>query len=227
MMAMNSACVKQGATAGCLIAVGVLGRLSLRDLLPRLPDMTITVNGITQPVFIADLFFVVAVVSLLAGILLRGYLALSVPVGVMVITDLLYGNGYIFLFTWSGFAFLALLALSARAQTTTLSAGATARFVGIGIGGVLLYDAWTNVGWWLGPYYPHTLDGLVLCFTVALPFTVWHLLSTGLILAGVAPLALYLKNHTLRFDTLEKNLERYSPVAASLALAGASFLSAL
>jgi len=217
--------MKQVGMAGLLISVGVLGRIYLRPLLPNLPHMTITINGVTQPVFIADMFFIVAIVSLLSGILLKGYYTIIIPVMVMLITDVFYGNGYIFLFTWSGFAFISLIA-HASSKKLVFNGASALKVMGIGIGGVLLYDAWTNFGWWIGPYYPHTVDGLALCYTLAIPFTVWHVLSTGLVLMVIAPVVLYFKDATMQLSS-KQPLEKYMPLAASLLLAAASLLMAL
>jgi len=55
---------------------------------------------------------------------------------------------------------------------------------GTGIAGVLLYDLWTNFGCWLA-WYPHTPSGLALCYTLTIPFTLWHLVSTSIAIALV------------------------------------------
>lgn len=176
-----------------LVIAGVVGRIYLRGFLPDTPSWYITINGITQPVFMMDLFFVVATVSLLSGLLIGGYYSFFVPLSTMILTDLYYGNNYIFLFTWSGFVMLGFLGFLLTTRTK-LSLRTLPLLFGVGIGGVLLYDLWTNFGCWLG-WYPHTLDGLLLCYTVAIPFTLWHLLSTTVALSMVILPILYLKDH--------------------------------
>ena len=47
---------------------------------------------------------------------------------------------------------------------------------GLGVGFVLLYDCWTNLGWWY-LLYPHTLGALSMVFSAGVPFMVYHLLS--------------------------------------------------
>ena len=86
-------------TASILILLGVVGRLTLTKFLPSSPSIYLTINGITQPMFMMDLFFVIAIVSILAGILLKGYYVLLVPIAVMTITDIIIGNSFIFVFT--------------------------------------------------------------------------------------------------------------------------------
>ncbi|MCD6467929.1 MAG: hypothetical protein J7L32_01260 [Thermoplasmata archaeon] len=190
-----------------LITAGVLGRIYLRGFLPNTPSWYITLNGVTQPVFMMDLFFVVAAISLLSGLLLGGYYTFIVPLSTMIITDLYYGNTYIFLFTWSGFVMLGLLGFILQSKTK-LSLKKTPLILGAGVGGVLLYDLWTNFGCWLG-WYPHNLSGLALCYTVAIPFTLWHILSTTMILSATIIPILYLKEHgILKIEHTIKPLEK-------------------
>ncbi|RLF52697.1 MAG: hypothetical protein DRN24_02795, partial [Thermoplasmata archaeon] len=52
-----------------LIIFGVIGRLSFYKFLPSTPHLYITLNGITQPLFMMDLFFLIAIISILSGLL--------------------------------------------------------------------------------------------------------------------------------------------------------------
>ena len=220
---MNEKKIYQGITALLLVLMGVLGRIYLRQFLPSLPSMHITINGITQPMFIADMFFIVAIISLFCGILLRGYYTLIVPISVMLISDVILGNSYVFFFTWSGFAFIAVIGYY-FSRKISCNPKATIKIVGIGIGSILLYDVWTNFGWWLGPYYPHTIDGLLLCYTLAFPFIIWHLLSTISIIALITYPLLYVKENKLRLKTISP-IEHYSPLAGSVVLVLLSILT--
>ena len=212
-------------TAFLLILIGIVGRIYLRNFLPAMPHFYITINGITQPIFIADMFFLIAIIALFSGILLRGIYSFIVPLVVMAITDLLYGNNFIFLFTWSGFAFISLLGYRWK-NKLAFNAKSVAMTVGLSASAVIIYDLWTNFGWWLGPYYPHNLQGLALCYTLALPFFIWHLLSTAVATTIVAFPLLYLKEQALSVKTV-KSIENYVPAIASLFLAIISFLSIL
>jgi len=179
-----------------LIIAGVIGRLSLSKFLPPSPDIFINLNGITQPLLMMDLFFLIATISMLSGFLLdrRGY-SLLVPVSTMLITDLIIGNNLIFLFTWSGFAMLALLSYTLKSRGMFCMQRKSMIF-GTGIAGVLLYDLWTNFGCWL-LWYPHTIKGLILCYTLAIPFTLWHLLSMSLAITFVILPVVYIKEHEI------------------------------
>ena len=92
-----------------LTAMGSIIRILLHNNLPGSPAIYITINNITQPMFMLDLFFVVAIISIISGLLLGGYYTFIVPISIMVITDMVLGNNWILLFTWSGFVILGLI----------------------------------------------------------------------------------------------------------------------
>ena len=127
-----------------------------------------------------------------------------VPISTMVITDVILGNNWILLFTWSGFAVLGLIGyLLAKKKSLTMKH--VPRILGAGIGGILLYDLWTNFGTWLGGWYSHTWEGLALCYTRALPFMFWHLLSTTIAMALVIVPIIYLKEHKVTIPEFQVN----------------------
>ena len=163
--------------AALLIIIGVLIRLLL--------------NG----VFFLDLFFVIAIISLLSGLLLGGYYTFIVPISTMIITDLIIGNTSILLFTWSGFVIIGIIGYILKSKNS-LTIKKAPTIIGAGIGGILLYDLWTNFGCWLG-WYPHTTSGLLACYTNAVPFTLWHLLSTTLALTLLVLPIIYLKENKI------------------------------
>jgi hypothetical protein len=153
---------------------------------------------------IIDVFFVIAVVSILSGLLLGGYYTFIVPISIMMITDLIIGNNMIFLFTWSGFAILATIGYILKSKKS-LTIKKAPMIIGSGIAGILIYDIWTNFGCWLG-WYPHTLEGLTTCYTAAIPFMLWHLLTTTIALTAVIiPLTLLNKDEDIRIKPLKKH----------------------
>lgn len=190
-----------------LIFIGVVGRISFYQILPNTPSIYITINGITQPMFMMDLFFLIAAIALVSGLLLGGYYTFIVPISVMVVTDLILGNTWILLFVWSGFAVIGLIGYLLKTRKS-LTLKRVPTVIGAGVGGVLIYDLWTNFGCWLG-WYPHTLNGLSMCYTVAVPFMLWHLLSTIVALTAIIfPLA-YLKEHKiLKTDFMIRPFEK-------------------
>lgn len=131
--------------------------------------------------FALDLFAVVAVASILWGSLRGAREAYIIPLAIMIPSDaLIYGTSYIWaakiaLFTWSGFIIVSLIGSLVPFNSRRY----LAKMGCAGAGASLLYDLWTNFGWWLlFPFYPHTLHGLMLCYAMAVPFMIGHLLST-------------------------------------------------
>lgn len=130
----------------------------------------------------------VLVVAILAGVLLGSIYCVIVPLSVMVISDFyLYLNHYnsmfgvekilgITLFTWSGFAMVGVIAKTARKHVICKVKG-IAIVTGIGVIATIIYDCWTAFGWWY-LMYPHTLHNLRLVFSLQIPFTVYHIIST-------------------------------------------------
>ena len=190
-----------------LIFTGVIGRLTLSKLLPSSPSVYLTLNGITQPMFMMDLFFIIAIISIISGILLKSYYVFFIPLSIMLITDIIIGNNAIFLFTWTGFVFIGLTAYILKTKNK-FTLHNTPLIFGTGIGSVLIYDLWTNFGCWLG-WYPHNLSGLSLCYTLALPFTLWHILSVTIAIGAVVLPIVYLKeNKIIKTDIMLKPIEK-------------------
>ncbi len=167
-----------------------------------------------------DLFFVIAVVSLLTGLLLGGYYTFIVPISIMIITDLIIGNNIIFLFTWSGFVILAIIGYLLKSKQY-LTIKKAPIIIGSGIAGIIIYDIWTNFGCWLG-WYPPTFEGLITCYTMAIPFTLWHLITTTLALTAVIiPLTLLNKDQDIKI----KPIKRHTTIAIPTVLMVAAIIS--
>ena len=167
--------MKKISIAAILVLLGVASRLFLRHFLPPSPSIHFDFFGIKQPIFIAgDVFFIVASISLISGKYLREYFTFLVPFLIMLITDVFIGNNFIFLFTWSGFAIMGGVGYLLRKKSSIA-------FFSLSIPSIILYDLWTNFGWWLG-YYGGKMQYLALCYTLAIPFMIWHIISTSLIL---------------------------------------------
>jgi hypothetical protein len=148
-------------------------------------------------------FEVIMVVTFLAVMLIRSPLALIVPLISMIGSDLLIGNpifigdqmNRIVLFTYSGFALIGLINLLNRnrlwnslGQFRLKSVGLIA---GLGIGFVLLYDIWTNIGWWY-LLYPHDVPSLLMVYSAGLPFMAYHLISGVVTFCAIGlPVILY------------------------------------
>lgn len=126
-----------------LIAVGVLFRL-----VPHEPN-----------------FVPVGAVALAGGVLLSWRLALCLPLGIMVVSDLFIGAHSGMVFTWLGFALVALWGTAVR------KLGFLKRLA-FGVAGTsLIFFAVSNFGVWLtSGMYVHSLGGLVECYVMGIPF---------------------------------------------------------
>jgi hypothetical protein len=196
MKIKNQSNLQQGIIALSLIFFGTLGRYVLFGM------------GV-QPF---PNFEVIMVVTFLAIMLLRSPLALLIPLISMVGSDLLIGNpifvgsqmNRIVVFTYSGFTIIALLSLfnkeklwkglgQLRLRTLGLAGG-------LGVGFVLIYDIWTNVGWWY-LMYPHDATSLAAVFIAGLPFMAYHMISGVVTFLAIAvPVLMYV---TLKKDSLQ------------------------
>ena len=218
-----------------LVAIGVLLRITLHDFF----------NGIANPMAeygYLDVFFVTAMIAILSGILLGKYFTIIVPLSVLIITDAFYAlidptanvalyTSWLFLFTLSGYVIIALLGFYTK-KKSKLNITFIPKILGTGILGIIIYDLWTNFGFWLSysrmGWYPQTLGGLVTVYTGGIPIMIWHILSTGLVLTIVTIPLIYLKEHKIfKTDFTLKPLEKYTIAGATLTLMLLSVISAL
>lgn len=107
----------------------------------------------------------IGALSVMSGMLFRKQWAVVITLVGLLLSDIILGLIYhtaIFgmwtLFTYSGFVLIAFFAPKKSS------------FLYLFIS-TLVYWLWTNLGTWLTTsLYPHTTEGLSLCFTAALPF---------------------------------------------------------
>jgi hypothetical protein len=170
-MKMDKTMVWQVLIAGGLVAVAVVWRVFNHEsmLTPNLELVT--------------------AVTLVASVFLHRYFALLVPLAAMLASDLLIGNTDVALFSWSAFALIGLAGLVLR-RWKLATGQLVARTTGLGLGAAVFFFVWTNFGVWLmadGSFYPHTWQGLMACYAMAVPFFRATLVS-GLVLAPAAML---------------------------------------
>jgi len=116
-------------------------------------------------------FTPVLAVALFGGAMLSGRLAYVVPLAAMFLSDLLLGQAFDAMTLVVYGCFLAAVGIGqwlGRHRTWTRTGVAA-------LGGSLLFFVVTNFAVWVAPsgapaLYPHTFDGLVECYWMALPF---------------------------------------------------------
>ncbi|RLF59276.1 MAG: hypothetical protein DRN27_03050, partial [Thermoplasmata archaeon] len=126
------------------VLIGIMGR-------------TILVGWNLQPF---PNFEIIMVLTFVAAIFIRPAFAFLVPLIAMIGSDLLIGNpifigsqmNKIILFTYTGFLMISFISTIMKKQSKSklnqLNGINIIKIVGMGVGFVLLYDLWTNFGWW-------------------------------------------------------------------------------
>ena len=183
-------------------------------------------------------FEIIMVLTLLSIILLRSPIAFFVPMLCMIFSDLLIGNpifignkmNQIVLFTYSGFALIALMSTLKKDQLKMAIGKLHIKNIGfaagLGIGFVLIYDIWTNIGWWY-LMYPHTLSSLTTVFTAGIPFMLYHMLSGALTFIAIAlPITIWTNNkHYFNIPVKLELIHKLPLIAITILLICLSFIS--
>ena len=181
-------------------------------------------------------FEIIMVITFLAAIFLRSTMAILVPLLSMIFSDLLLGNSIfvgsqmnrIVLFTYSGFAIIALVNIFNRNKFEKNLGELKIKNIGIaaglGIGFVLIYDVWTNIGWWY-LIYPHTANSLAAVFTAGIPFMIYHLISGAFTFIAIAlPIVSYVSmKHKIEMPLKIKNIHKIPVTILALCLVVLSF----
>ena len=181
-------------------------------------------------------FEVIMVTTFLAALFLRPVLAFFVPVGCMVISDFLLGNpifvgsgmNRIVLFTYSGFAMVGVIGIVKkrffRDKIREFNLKSVGFAAGFGVFFVLIYDVWTNFGWWY-LIYPHRLETLVGVYAAGVPFMVYHLLSGVFTFVVIAlPVVSFItEKHEIEIPMSVKNIHKVPMIAVVLSLVVLSF----
>lgn len=110
-------------------------------------------------------FAPVGAIALFGGAILSARTALWLPLVIMVVSDLFLGFHGTMLFTWGGFVLVGMFGMFLRDRTN-------AERIPLGaLGSAIIFYIVSNFGVWVeGRLYPHTFQGLIDCFVMALPF---------------------------------------------------------
>ncbi len=134
------------------ISIGVIIILSISRFVPHPPNFT----SLIALSFYIPLAF--------------GYRYIPIVVLSLIFTDLIIGIHSIILFTWGSIVAIGLISKYFNRSILFRLFGA--------LTGAILFYLITNFGVWLSGYYGHSLDGLVKCYVLALPFFGYTALST-------------------------------------------------
>jgi len=181
-------------------------------------------------------FEIIMVITFLAVMLLKPTIAIFVPLLSMIFSDILIGNpifvgsqmNRIILFTYSGFAMIALINVLNRDRFSNSLGKLRLKNVGVaagfGVGFVLIYDVWTNMGWWY-LMYPHNVTSLAAVFTAGIPFMIYHLISGVVTFVVIAlPVMAYVSNRTtLDLHITMKSIQKIPVAVIVLCLVALSF----
>lgn len=109
-------------------------------------------------------FTPVAAIALFGGAYLSKRLALIVPIALMVISDLAIGMHDAVFFTWGAFLLVVLIGGWVRRSKSVKN------ILAASLASSLLFYVVTNFGVWLLGWYPRTMQGLIDCYVLGLPF---------------------------------------------------------
>lgn len=113
-------------------------------------------------------FAPIAALALFSGTYLKKKYALVVPIVAMLVADYFIGfyNPFVLASVYGCFLIIGLIGIWLRNNKTF------SNVVGASLMGSVAFFLITNFAVWLAPqfYYPHTLQGLLNCYTLALPF---------------------------------------------------------
>ena len=134
------------------IFIGILAVLSVSRFVPHPPNFTS---------LIALSFYIPAIL----GIRYLPALVIS-----FVVTDVVIGLHSITFFTWGSVIIIGLISVNFTSSILSRLSGALL--------GALIFYLISNFGVWIVGSYGYTIKGLVTCYTVALPFFGYTLIST-------------------------------------------------
>jgi hypothetical protein len=129
--------------------IGVFLISTLLRLIPHPPNVT-PIGGI----------------AILSGVYLKGYLRYLLPIIPMILSDLYLGFSSITL--WVYLSFMMITLWSQYRKDTS---------IGTVFGSSMIFFCLSNLGVYLLGGYGYTFEGLILCYTMALPFLTYTLIG--------------------------------------------------
>lgn len=165
-------------------------------------------------------FEIITALTLVSAVFLGRAWGIVVPLSIIAITDVVIGNSPVLIFTWSAFAIIGIFGWLSRrvilsgaqqggveeSRTNVRFSRIRGRFLsasrrigmtiikmtGFGIFSSIFFFLYTNFGWWLMTnMYPHTLDGLIQCYIMGLPFFKNNLIGNLIFVPMFSSVAMY------------------------------------
>ena len=110
-------------------------------------------------------FAPIAALALFGGAILPRKWALILPLGAMVISDLIIGLHPLIFFTWGSFMLIAFMSNKYMKRINPLTVGVAS------LSASIFFFIVSNFGVWLeGRLYSYTIEGLISCYYNAVPF---------------------------------------------------------
>lgn len=138
-------------------------------------------------------FAPIGAIALFGGALLAWRYAIWLPLGIMMVSDLVIGGYPGIEYTWIGFLLITLwgMLFQKRHFLSRVTFGA--------LGGSVIFFVVSNFGVWVASgMYAHTVQGLIACYVLALPFFTATLLSDitySAVIFGAYEIALRFMTH--------------------------------
>ena len=137
----------------------------------------LVIGVVSRVMFHAPNFTPVIALALFGGMTLKKGQAVWMPLALMILSDLVIGLHGILVFTWGSVVLVSALGRRQRSRRSPLG------ILGAGTLSAVIFFLVTNFGAWL-VMYPQTPEGLIQCYTLAIPFFRNTLIST-LVYCGV------------------------------------------
>jgi hypothetical protein len=112
-------------------------------------------------------FTPIAAMALVGGVYFNKRIALVIPLAALVISDIVIGFHNTIFFVYGSFVLIGVIGLWLKSHKKPLP------ILGATLLGSTLFFVVTNFGVWLtggGWFYPRTWQGLIECYTLAIPF---------------------------------------------------------
>ncbi len=135
-------------------SLAILVALSVSRFVPHPPNFTSLLSlSFYVPVFLGVKFLPILVLS-------------------FIFTDYIIGFHSLSFFTWGSVVFIGLMSVYFNKNITIRIVGSLA--------GCIIFFLITNFGVWSSGGYGYSLEGLIICYTLAIPFFGYSLISTFL-----------------------------------------------